>query len=220
MAMAKVFIGAPVRNRAWVLGRHLDSLMAQDVDKEFKYILNDSEDETEQILIDQGIPYVTHNLGKKYGHVRGQYSYGNLALLRNILLHEFLQSDCDYLLSIDTDIIIPEGSLQQLIDNDLDVCSMLIQNHPKIKAHNAMIGGRHVPEFKEGIIPVDLTGAVYLIKREVVEAGARYALHPIGEDEPFCEQARRHGYRLFVDTRLRPIHAYAEGAELIAKVAT
>ncbi|WMT39299.1 hypothetical protein RE628_17760 [Paenibacillus sp. D2_2] len=218
--MAKVFIGAPVRNRDWVLGRHLEALKAQDVDKQFCYILNDSEDETEQVLIDQGIPYITHNLGKKYGHLRGSYSYQNLALLRNILLHEFLKSDCDYLFSIDTDIIISDGSLQKLINNEVDVCSMLIRNHPKIKAHNAMISGRHILEFKEGLIPVDLTGAVYLIKREVVEAGVRYALHPIGEDEPFCEHARRLGFKLFVDTRLRPIHAYTEGAELVAKVAT
>lgn len=218
--MAKIFIGAPVRNRAWILERHLKSLMLQEADKEFKYILNDSEDETEQILKDQGIPYVTHNLGKKHGHMRGQYSYNNLALLRNMLLHEFLQSDCEYLFSIDTDIIIPEGSLQRLLDNDKDICAMLIQNHPKMKAHNAMVGGRHIPEFQEGIMPIDLTGAVYLIKRKVVEAGVRYGWHPIGEDEPFCEQARRLGFELFVDTRLRPIHAYAEGVELVAQVAT
>lgn len=217
--MAKIFIGAPVRNRAWIMERHLQSLKQQAVQKHFLYLLNDSEDQTEQLLNDHRIAYITHNLGKTFGHQRGEYSYCNLALLRNMLLDEFLKSDCDYLFSIDTDIIIPEHSLEQLIENDRDICAMLIRNHPKIKAHNALIGGKHIPEFREGIIPVDLTGAVYLIKREVIDAGVRYGSHPIGEDAPFCEQARQLGFELFVDTRLRPVHAYTEGVELIAQLA-
>lgn len=217
--MANVFIGAPVRNRAWIMERHLQSLKQQTVNKHFFYILNDSEDQTEQILNDHQISYMTHNLGKTFGHLRGQYAYHNLALLRNILVDEFLKSDCDYLFSIDTDIIIPEHSLEQLIENDKDICAMLIRNHPRIKAHNAMIGGKHVPEFSEGVIPVDLTGAVYLIKREVIEAGVRYSSHPIGEDAPFCEHAQQLGYELYVDTRLRPVHVYEEGVELVAEMA-
>ncbi|WP_405153084.1 glycosyltransferase family 2 protein [Paenibacillus sp. FSL K6-0108] len=218
--MAKVFIGAPVRNRAWIMERHLQSLKQQTVHKQFLYILNDSEDQTEQILNDHQISYLTHNLGKTFGHLRGQYSYHNLALLRNILVMEFLKSDCDYLFSIDTDIIIPEQSLEQLIENDKDICAMLIRNHPRIKAYNAMIGGKHISDFREGVIPVDLTGAVYLIKREVVEAGVRYGSHSIGEDAPFCEQAQQLGYELYVDTRLRPVHAYEKGVELVAELAS
>ncbi|MDK8192517.1 hypothetical protein QP794_20740 [Paenibacillus sp. UMB7766-LJ446] len=217
--MANIFIGAPVRNRAWIMERHLQSLKQQKVDKRFFYILNDSEDQTEQILNDHQISYMTHNLGKTYGNLRGQYSYHHLAQLRNILLDEFLKSDCDYLFSIDTDIIIPEQSLERILENEKDICAMLIRNHPRLKAHNAMIGGKHVQKFSEGVIPVDLTGAVYLIKREVIEAGVRYGSHPIGEDAPFCEQAQQLGYGLYVDTRLRPVHAYEEGVELVAELA-
>ncbi|PQP82109.1 hypothetical protein C0Q44_20880 [Paenibacillus sp. PCH8] len=217
--MNHVFVGSPVRNRAWIMDRHLQSIKQQAVQKQYTYILNDSEDQTEDILHEHQIPYMTHNLGRTYGHMRGQYSYHHLALLRNVLLDEFLKSDCDYLFSVDTDIIIPEHSLQQLMDNDKDVCSMLIRNHPKVQAHNAMIGEKHISKFREGLFPVDLTGAVYLIKREVIEAGVRYGSHPTGEDAPFCEQARRLGFELYVDTRLRPVHVYAEGVELIATLA-
>ncbi|MDP9699762.1 GT2 family glycosyltransferase [Paenibacillus intestini] len=217
--MSKVLIGSPVRNRAWVLERHLQSLDQQAVHQQFRYILNDSEDQTEHILQEHRIPYSTYDLGKTYGHLRGQYAYAHLAKLRNRLLEEFLLTDCDYLFSVDTDIIVPEDSLEQLMNNDKDICSMLIRNHPQIKAHNALIRGQHVPEFREGLIPVDLTGAVYLIKREVIEAGVRYANHASGEDAPFCEQAKSLGFELFVDTRLRPVHVYAEGVELIAQLA-
>ncbi|WP_427052015.1 glycosyltransferase family 2 protein [Paenibacillus sp. TC-CSREp1] len=217
--MNNVFIGSPVRNRAWVLERHLHSLQQQAIQKQFKYILNDSEDQTEIILQNHHIPYETHNMGKAYGHLRGQYSYAHLAKLRNRLLEEFLKSDCEYLFSVDTDIIIPPHSLQQLIYNDKDICAMLIRNHPQIKAHNALIHGRHVPEFSKGLIPVECTGAVYLIKRQVIEAGVRYANHASGEDAAFCEHAKVLGFNLFVDTRLRPVHVYAEGVELVAQLA-
>ncbi|PYE51419.1 hypothetical protein HUB98_05380 [Paenibacillus barcinonensis] len=217
--MNNVFIGSPVRNRAWVLERHLHSLHQQAVQKQFKYILNDSEDQTEIILQNHHIPYVSHDMGTAHGHLRGQYSYAHLAKLRNRLLEEFLKSDCEYLFSVDTDIVIPPHSLQQLINNDKHICAMLIRNHPQIKAHNALIQGRHVPEFSKGVIPVDWTGAVYLIKREVIAAGVRYAEHTSGEDAAFCEHARALGFDLFVDTGLRPVHVYAEGVELVAELA-
>ncbi|WP_315793059.1 hypothetical protein [Paenibacillus sp. BIC5C1] len=59
--MANVFVGAPVRNRAWIMERHLQPLKQQTVNKQFFYILNDSEDQTVQILNDHQIPYLTDN---------------------------------------------------------------------------------------------------------------------------------------------------------------
>lgn len=217
--VAKVFIGAPVRNRAWVLPRHLEALLNQDgIEKEFCYVVNDCDDNTQEILEHYGINYVIHNLGKTYGHIRGQYSIRNLAILRNRLIKEFLQSDCDYLFSVDTDVIIPKGSLKRLIDNDKDIVSMVIRNHPSFMAHNIMVNGRHLPLIPEGLIPVDVTGAVYLIKRRVIEAGVRYDYHVQGEDVAFCEKAKKLGFEIYCDTRLKPIHAYAEGVDLIAHV--
>ena len=62
--MKNVFIGSPVRNRAWIMERHLQSLEQQAVQKHYMYILNDSEDQTEHILDCHQIPYLTHNLGE------------------------------------------------------------------------------------------------------------------------------------------------------------
>lgn len=217
--MVKVFVGAPVRNRGWVLPRHLDALLQQtEVEKEFCYVVNDCDDNTEDILREYRIPYIIHNLGKTHGHVRGQYSIRNIAILRNILLEQFLKSNCEYLFSVDTDVIIPKGSLQQLIDDDKDIISMLIKNHMHIQAHNIMNDGKHLGKVPEGIIPVDLTGAVYLIKRKVIEAGVRYDYMSKGEDFPFCNKAKSLGFEIYCDTRLRPIHAYKQGVDLVAEV--
>lgn len=213
----RIFIGAPVRNRAWVLRRYLDALIDQNVEKEFCFVLNDSIDESESILQSYGMPYVEMNLGSTYEAVRGKYSIAHLAQLRNRLLEEFLRSDCEYFFSVDTDVIIPENSLVQLVEDDKDIISMLIRNHPTLQAHNAMVAGRHMQTIPEGIIPVDVTGAVYLIKRKVIEAGVRYQYYPQGEDIPFCKLAAAKGFGIYCDTRLKPIHVYKEGVELIAK---
>lgn len=217
--MKKVLIGAPVRNRGWVLQRHLNALLTQKgFEKEFLYIVNDSVDNTEEILKKNNIPYITYNLNSKRGHKRGQYSYENLAILRNKLLDEFLKTDCDYLFSVDTDVIIPEkDSIKQLIDDNKDIISMLIRNHPKIFAHNVMENGRHLNEIPKGVFPIDLTGAVYLIKRKVIESGVKYGAGRSGEDEIFCKQAREKGFGIYCDSRLKPIHAYDKGVDLIGE---
>lgn len=221
----KVMVGAPVRNRGWILPRHLDALLEQDeVEVEFLYVVNDCVDNTVDVLEHYNIPYVTNNLSAENSHERGYYKLDSLAVLRNRLLDEFIKSDCDYLFSIDTDIIIPDGSLKKLIEDDKEIISMLIKNNPTIPAHNIM---RYSEEFdrvahfeitEEGIIEGDLTGAVYLIRREAIEAGVRYGYHWIGEDAYFSEKAKELGYKLYCDTRLRPIHAFDKQQDLVAEV--
>ncbi|MBN6185553.1 hypothetical protein JQN58_00960 [Aneurinibacillus sp. BA2021] len=215
----KVMIAAPVRDRGWVLPRHLEALLAQtEVEKEFYYIVNDCTDDTEAILQRYGIRYDVRDMGRTHGHIRGQYSIRNLAHLRNLVLEEFLRSDCTHLFSIDTDVIIPPGSLRALLDHDKDVVSMVIRNSIQMFAHNIMIGGMHLPRIPKGVIPVDVTGAVYVIKRAVIEAGVRYAENYYGEDIPFCQAARQLGFGIYCDTTLRPVHAYAKGVDLLADV--
>jgi len=214
----KIMIGSPVRNRGWVLRRYLDALLRQKVnnaDIEFMFVLNDSVDDTEDILKEYNMNYVTHNLNDSSGSVRGEYSFNHLAEVRNRLLQEFLNSDADYLFSVDTDIIVPEGGLRRLIDSNKDIISMLIKNHPTLKAHNIMINSKHLQTIPKGIIQVDVTGAVYLIKRKVIESGVRYNYSINGEDVPFCKSAYEHGFSIFCDTSIRPIHVYSKEQELI-----
>jgi glycosyltransferase involved in cell wall biosynthesis len=227
----KIMVGAPVRNRGWILPQHIEAIQKQDVDIETCYILNDSTDDTEEVLKRYGCHYVTCNLEemKTANHLRGAYSFTNLALLRNRLLDEFLKSDCDYLFSCDTDIIIPEGSLRQLVEDDKDIVSMLICNAVNALAFNFMMKNPEphddpaydfyhpfkVP--KIGLNKVDLTGAVYLIKRKVITAGVHYGHHPQGEDIYFCKLASDLGFEMYCDTRLKPIHAFEKDKFLVAE---
>src|SRR5690606_8484388 len=97
----------------------------------------------------------------------------------------FLKSDCDYLFSVDTDILVPPNALSHLIARDKDIIGAHIWNTSDKRYPNFMrytdderTKLRHVRNFEPGtMFEVDLTGAVYLIKRKVVEAGARYGYH-------------------------------------------
>jgi hypothetical protein len=53
---------------------------------------------------------------------------------------------------------------------------------------------------------VDVTGANYLFKREVYDAGVRYGFHSQGEDVYWCERAQEAGFELYCDATLRPQH--------------
>jgi cellulose synthase/poly-beta-1,6-N-acetylglucosamine synthase-like glycosyltransferase len=229
--MTKVLIGCPVRDRGWVIHRHLEALkkirVPEGVEVEFLYVLNDSTDNTKDILEQYGVPYVEYNTGRE-GYTRQKYNpanYGHLAEIRNYFIDRFLETDADYLFSIDSDIIVPEEALEVLLADDKDIISMILCNQPgdmPRRAHNVMNEDPsgmmvHILSYPlEQVFPCDLTGACYLIKREVLQAGVRYAQDPQGEDIPFCRQAKRLGFGIFCDSRVKPIHVMYPGVELIA----
>jgi hypothetical protein len=53
---------------------------------------------------------------------------------------------------------------------------------------------------------VPMTGACFLIRKEVLDAGVQFGYHVQGEDIIFCEQATQHGYKLYTDFTLIPPH--------------
>lgn len=228
----KVVIGGPIRNREWILQRHLDALKAmvipEGVEIEFFYLLNDSTDKTLEILQQNGIFYLINNTEHHSGWVRGKYSYENLAYLRNCFVQTALEEfhDATHILSIDSDILVPSDALQKLLEDDKDIVSMLLCNQPMPihvrRAHNVMYEDsngimQHIYDFPmDEVFPCDLTGACYLIKREVIDAGCEYADDRQGEDIPFCRNAKSMGFGIFCDSRIRPVHVMYEGQEIVA----
>ncbi|MNV97753.1 hypothetical protein D3C71_1929140 [compost metagenome] len=94
----------------------------------------------------------------------------------------------------------------------------------KKSAHNIMNFNKieqkyyHIFEWeKDSIIEVDLTGAVYLVHRNVLERGVRYGANFQGEDIPFCKEAQKLNFKIFCDTSVKPIHVMNVGVELKAK---
>lgn len=229
-----VAVGCPIRNREWILPRYLGALgrLQYPVDRlRFGFIVNDCQDRTEELLrawdrkphievVDLGFPAWTRSQG---------YSLANLARLRNHLLEWFISSEAAYLFSVDSDILVPPDSLQRLVAHDRPVISLIVCNTPerRLRSQRPLRAGRlayNIMRLDEdgqpvhlydqyprgGLFEVAITGAACLIRRDVLEAGTRYAYHPLGEDVFFCQEARRRGFSIWCDSRIQGRHEMVE----------
>jgi GT2 family glycosyltransferase len=137
---------------------------------------------------------------------------------RNVLVENFLQSDCSHLLFLDSDMVLPANVLDVLLGRGKDMVSAL---YVLRKVHRPCYrffkdGHYRAPEKIEPnkLLEVDAVGlGCCLIKRAVLERLSRE--HPqkplfrmdyrgrtevLGEDAFFCELVRRAGFKIFVDT--------------------
>jgi cellulose synthase/poly-beta-1,6-N-acetylglucosamine synthase-like glycosyltransferase len=224
----RVLIGCPVRNRAWILPRYLQYLQKLDYPPhllEFCFIVNDCHDSTPAVLEDFArklpgrVRLIYADIHSHHGHRRGQYNLHHLAYLRNLLLSAFLQSNCRYLFSVDSDIMVPSHALKQLLDDNCDIVSALVCNGHLLADQNLYnvlriengnyIHMRKVP--RNRVFTVDCTGAAYLIKRKVVEEyGVRYSAENGAEDIGFCQMAQAKGLEICCDGRIECLHIMQE----------
>lgn len=223
--MPRVMIGCPVRNRGWILPRYLQHLTDLDYplsQVEYCFVVNDCQDDTEAILRrfarQHPVRLLYSNSSQPGGWRRGFYNFGRLAFLRNLLLQAFLQSNCDYLFSVDSDILVPPHCLAQLVQDQVDMVSALVCNGEEIgdkECFNVLRweGSQLLPirnVCRSAVFPVDCTGAVCLISRAVAEAGARYNDHWGPEDIGFCWQVQKQGFSIFCDGRIECLHIMQE----------
>lgn len=225
MAEEKVMIGCPVRNRAWILPRYLEALDNMDYPhhhREYCFIVNNSTDGTEAILrgfalnSPAQVKITVVNFEDAGGTRRGEYRLKNLAYLRNLLLNEFMLSDCTYLFSVDSDILVPPPALSSLISHKTDIVSALVPNGHLLGDENIYnILSRdqkgnyiHIKDFpRDKIFAVDITGAAYLINKRVIkEGGVRYSAAGGAEDIGFCERAKSLGFKIYCDPRIKCEH--------------
>lgn len=229
---ARVMIGAPVRNRAWALPRYLEALQTAvttlpglDGLVSYTWVVNDCTDHTPSVLEafardrpDVPVRIIRYDMGAAAtaSEMRGQYSYHHLAHLRNVLLDAFLESDAEYLLSIDSDLILPAKGLRRLLSHQVDLVAALVDNDASgtQPAWNIMRPSQTAPgrferildPLAHGLLEVGLTGACILIHRRVIEAGVRYSHHPQGEDGGFCLAATAAGFPIWADCGVRCLH--------------
>lgn len=236
--VAGVMIGCPVRNRAWVLPRYLEHLDRLDYPRQrlqYCFIINDCIDRTAKILDDFAarpgiraqliyagkavsapvVSFPSATTGSNQPEQRGRYSLSRLAFLRNLLLAAFLASDCQYLFSVDSDILVPPRALRELLDDNCQVVSALVCNGHQLgdtRIYNILRREQdhyeYIREFpRDSVFPVDCTGAAYLIRRDVIEDyHVTYSAKKGGEDIGFCENAALQGVRLYCDGRLECQH--------------
>jgi len=207
----KVLIAAPVRDRAWILPEYLKAIENVSFTESIQYyfIINDCADNSRQILDEFKtkhnncvIDEINFNAPKdERNSVRISHTFNALSFFRNKIVEYFLSTDCDILFSIDTDIIIKPECLNRLLEVDADIVSAFIYNdYNQKKLGNALIGRDKIVHIdistREEIFSCSITGACYIIKRSVLEAGCRYGWHSWGEDTPFCFSALDKGFKM------------------------
>lgn len=90
-----------------------------------------------------------------------------------------------------------------------------IQNYDKEFYHQNLkgrldLGPWTVPQRYGPLVEVDMTGAAYLIKREVLDKGVEYGYAHQGEDCYFCAMAQEKGFKIYCDYNIRANHIMNE----------
>ena len=217
--MTRVLIAAPLRQDPKIFEEYqkgLDSLIIPDgVSVDRYFVVNDC---------DEVIPYirgaefdVVNNGAMMYqDHLWTGELVGNMATYRNMTIRKALDGGYDYLLSVDTDLVLEEHTLQQLLEDDKDcVAGMFWTNGWSNCWMYDQVSENNLPEWQTpGVYRVGVTGALFLIKRKVLEAGVDYSPIPnlrkavFGEDRHFCIRAVCNGFELWADNHCQPVHLY------------
>lgn len=159
-----------------------------------------------------------------------QYFYGyNVEQVRNIMVNWTLRNGYAWLLSVDSDIIMPSHSLQRLLDiqdGQRAISSgTYVQRKegvqiPEIYIHDPKTGGHQnlsVEQAKiDQVLDVEAVGfGCCLVRRDVFEqiGNPWFTYHSniefdkiLSEDVDFCMKAQHVGYKIVVDTGLRLGH--------------
>lgn len=145
-------------------------------------------------------------------HLEFFYGY-SIDQVRNLMAHFTIENKFDYILFVDSDMVLPEDALVKLYESKKDIVSGLYrQRNLDQKIAEVHMNGEHVIDenfFKDKkYVKVDSVGfGGILIKREVLEkiGYPQFVYHDtidfsktISEDTDFCIKAKNAGYEIIV----------------------
>jgi 2-polyprenyl-3-methyl-5-hydroxy-6-metoxy-1,4-benzoquinol methylase len=138
-------------------------------------------------------------------------------LARNELVQDAIKGGCDYILFLDSDIIMHKGDIDKLVDMNVDIASGLYfaKGKPYLPVARVMKGDKHffLEDFEYNKI-IDVAGVgmgLCLIKADIFK-NIEYpyfkldwvkddnGVHQIAEDLYFCDKARAAGYFVKLNT--------------------
>jgi hypothetical protein len=163
-----------------------------------------------------------------------------ITMARNQLVHEFLKTDATELLFIDSDVIATADDVLRLMaqSGDKDITAGAYPRRSKDKNFFADLyfDENKDLEFDGSLMRLERVGTGFmLIQRHVIEA--MVAAHPewfydfkgeqvcgvfdfqnrdgryLGEDYLFCDRAREHGFRIYIDVDISLPHVGTEAFE-------
>lgn len=147
---------------------------------------------------------------------------------RDMMAKQVLAQDADYLFMIDDDMLAPPDLFFKLAANDKDICAALAFTrnpdhkpviYDAIEGYDKVTGQHyHTTKFamnypRDTLVECDAVGfGAVLIKRKVIEALSQardpmfMGLAGTGEDITFCIKARKLGFSVWMDTRIKLGH--------------
>ena len=218
--MKRVLIAAPLRQDPQIFEeyqRGLDSLIIpDDVMADRFFVVNNCEEVKPYIRRADWVEINTDNCMMYRNHLWTGELVSAMSAYRNLTIQKALEGGYDYLLSVDTDLVLEPHTLEYLIRADKDCVAGLFWTNGWSNAWMYdQAEGNNLPEWQEpGLYRVGGTGALFLIKRKVMEAGVDYTPIPnlrkavFGEDRHFCIRAACHGFEIWADNRCQPVHLY------------
>lgn len=235
----KITIGCPIENRRYCLEEYWNGLinlkMPEGYEPRYRFVMredkiNAQDDGTSYFLkrqrevgqFDTAICYIKHPSCHRQ---RPEYSYEYLAMARNAMLKSaFYFNETDWLLMIDSDIVLEPDGLLKLFGSGFDIRTVrtaLIRNSKNPEVFNVLnkesdrgiYSRRDVKIHPPESLLCDLSGACSLIPRSIYKAGVRYygddTSNPrIPEDEGFARAMGEKGF--LVNTDIKTLHYMEE----------
>jgi len=218
-----VTIGSLIRDRAWILNDFLGHLLDETFPRAqtaLYFLINDSKDESEAILRSfkrahdseyLRIDIEVMNLGtvkdERRTPIRLQV-IESLVTLRNRMLQAM---DTDWLLNVDSDILLEPGSIESLLRTGKEIVSGLINNaDPRVAYHPNIYDLKLISPYREfpttRPFQVNVTGALILYSRKACKT-VEFRYSPLGEDVGFCRNARAAGFEIWCEPGVTAYHA-------------
>lgn len=242
--MAKILIAAPVHNRDWVLPAYLEALEQLETkghEVYYFFLVNNSTDNSEALIktfcdshpSKAAMAILNDETPADERYKRDAKAYRHFQVIREAIRKQTLNGKFDYLLSVDTDILIRADTLLALLSHQVDFVAATLSNRPDgdfstVNAYDLLGGGigpyRDLAKWvihktsATGLASVGATGACFLASRKALTAGAYDFLvlpysaeaellsQVTGEDEWFALALLRAGIRQYLDQGHRLYH--------------
>jgi GT2 family glycosyltransferase len=226
----KVLIGTPMIDKkmySWV--EYVRAINKLTIPKdELDYIFGDDIIQVHKLIVDtsdkkDALRIDVVNAGFAYYHVTTGKAMDKVVLARNTIFDFAIDNKCDYVLFIDSDVIVPKETLTSLLSHNVDIASGFypLMNEfgipiPNAKVTSGVVQGYMIfPDMKldGGIYPVDLVGmGCCLISKKIFEKyrfrceRGKYGDLIKSEDWCFCEDLKKDGVAIMFDTKLTCKH--------------
>jgi len=197
-----IVTGGIVRNRAWILDRHLEAVRAQTTGPgRLYYLTGDNIDETEDLLAERSVDYSVLDTGfpgyERTGEPR--YHSSNMGPLRNEWAKTAIRRyDPSYLWVVDSDVLPSPDSLQYLLSAKKPIVGAWVPGCTPMMGWDdsgaAVRTGRE--SLHSGVFEATMLGGCYLLRRDFLEAAMPniWGEHPQGEDGYLADRARELGF--------------------------